>query len=136
MSNEHRFVCSDCGEEKVHVDSMTTGYGVDSAGNKVCFDCCGKRDRAAMIETGRAVLYLTVAGLSAAAPLWPVVTNWPGTLKIQVESRSKGRHNLAGCRTDVWFNGPDGCKWHGVTYGDNTQICHCRRLKSKAKRAA
>jgi hypothetical protein len=19
--------------------------------------------------------------------------------------------------------------WHGVTYGDNTQICHCKRVK-------
>ena len=29
---------------------------------------------------------------------------------------------------DVWFIGPDGKEWHGVQYGDLTQVCHCRRV--------
>jgi hypothetical protein len=53
---------------------------------------------------------------------------WPGTLKIRCGVRT-GRHNIAGKRYDVWFVGPDGKNWHGVTYGDNTQICRVRRLK-------
>ena len=28
----HRFVCVDCGQEKIHVDSFTTGYGIDKQG--------------------------------------------------------------------------------------------------------
>lgn len=121
----HRFVCADCGEEKVHTDSLTTGYGIDREGRKVCYACCAKRDIADMTARGRAVLYLTVREEK------PVVTNWPGTLRIPVKSRRIGSHNLAGRREDVWFVGPDGCEWHGVCYGHNTQLCHCRRLKGK-----
>lgn len=132
--SEHRFVCSDCGEEKVHTDSLTTGYGIIKEGGidkKVCYGCCAKRDIADMEARGRAVLYLTVAGPSAALPNCPVVTNWPGTLKMPVRYRRVGRHNIAGRREDVWFTGPDGCEWHGVNYGHNSQLCHCRRLKGK-----
>lgn len=32
-------------------------------------------------------------------------------------------------RIDVWFNGPDGHLWHGVNYGHNSQLCHCRRTR-------
>jgi hypothetical protein len=134
--SEHRFVCADCHEEKVHVNPNGcggTGYATvreDGIEKTVCYDCMGKRDSAEMEATGRAVLYLTVAGPGAAAPNWPVVTNWPGSLKIPVQSRRIGSHNIAGSRTDVWFTGPDGRKWWGVCYGDNTQLCHCRRLKA------
>jgi hypothetical protein len=127
----HRFVCADCGEKVIHTDSFTTGYGIGPNGEKVCYACCAKRDIADMTARGRAVLYLTVAGDSAAAPQWPVVSNWPGTLRIPVKSRRIGSHNIAGKREDVWFTGPDGCEWHGVCYGHNTQLCHCRRLKGK-----
>lgn len=131
--SSHEFVCADCGEKKVHVNPNGcggTGYGTGPNGEKVCYACCGKRDSAEMTERGRAVLYLTVAGPNAAAPNWPVVTNWPGTLKIPVKHRRIGRHNIAGVREDVWFTGPDGREWHGVCYGRNTQLCHCRRLKA------
>ena len=30
----HRFVCVDCGQEKIHVDSLTTGYGIDKQGRQ------------------------------------------------------------------------------------------------------
>ena len=131
----HRFVCADCGEEVVHVNPNGfggTGYATVREGGsekKVCYACCAKRDIADMTATGRAVLYLAVAGDGAAAPLWPVVTNWPGTLKIAVKSRRIGRHNIAGKRTDVWFTGPDGKAWWGWNCGDN-QILRCRRLKA------
>ena len=128
--SEHKFMCADCGEHIVHTDSVTTGYDIGRDGKKVCYACCAKRDIAEMRDTGRAVLYLTVAGPTTAAPLWPVVTNWPGTLRIPVKSRRIGRHNFAGSRTDVWFDGPDGKRWHGVQLGENSQICRCRRLKA------
>jgi hypothetical protein len=128
MSSE-TFICVDCSDEH-------TEYGIDSNGDKVCYDCCAKRDCADMESTGRAVLYLTVAGPSAAAPNCPVVTNWPGSLKFQVRRKRIGNHNFAGCREDVWFNGPDGYVWHGVCYGHNTQLCHCKRTKEKTPRPA
>jgi hypothetical protein len=119
--------CSDCGAVAEVGASGTcgTGYGYYSAepDKPVCYACCGKRERADMIETGRAVLYLTEReGCD-------VVTNWPGTLSLPVRYKRTGRHNFAGRRYDVWFTGPDGANWHGVQYGDNTQICHARRVK-------
>ena len=71
-----------------------------------------------MTEHGRIMLYLSNGE----------VMNWPGTLRFPAHVR-KGRHNIAGSRYDVWFAGPDGFQWHGVQYGDNTQICHCKRTK-------
>ena len=130
----HTFTCADCGQTIVHVNLNGfggTGYATVNDGDgdkKVCYDCCAKRDIADMTARGRAVLYLTVAGEGAAAPKWPVVSNWPGTLKIPVRHRRTGRHNLAGKREDIWFTGPDGDEWHGVCYGYNTQLCHCKRL--------
>ena len=123
----HRFVCVDCGQEKIHVDSLTTGYGIDKQGRKVCYSCCGKRDSADMSATGRAVLYLTEEG-----PEGAVVSNWPGTLKFRVRHKRVGSHNLAGRRVDVWFTDSNGREWHGINYGHNSQLCHCRRLRSAA----
>ena len=124
---EHGFVCVDCGEEKIHVDSLTTGYGIDKQGRKVCYSCCGNRDSVDMSATGRAVLYLTEKG-----PEGTVVSNWPGTLKFRVRYKRVGSHNLAGRRVDVWFTDSDGREWHGINYGHNSQLCHCRRLRSAA----
>ncbi len=133
--NEFRFTCADCGEEKVHVNPNGcggTGYATVKEGGiekTVCYDCCGKRDRADMIERGTAVLYLTAE--TGATGVWTnyVVTNWPGTLKMRVTHSRVGRHNIAGRRNDAWFIGPDGKRWWGWNCGDN-QIIRCRRLKS------
>lgn len=119
-----KFVCSVCGRElQEREDSMTTGYGVDGDGNKSCFDCCGKADIEYMKENGKTILYL-----SKRDDGW-VVSNWPGTLKAHGVYVSKGRHNIAGTRYDTWFNGPDGHVWHGVRYGEWTEILHCKRTK-------
>ena len=80
-----------------------------------------------MRDTGRAVLYLTEEG-----PEGAVVTDWPGVLKFRVRHKRVGSHNLAGRRVDVWFADSDGREWHGVNYGHNSQLCHCRRLRAVA----
>ena len=120
----------ECGHEPSPHESFTTGYGVDMDGNRKCYECCAVDDKARMIETGKATLYLS-RSISAEWPdkgkeVW-TVGNWPGSLKLRTGSPRKGRHNIAGSRYDVWFTGPDGKDWHGVQYGENTQICHCRR---------
>ena len=93
-----------------------------------CYACCAEREKARMIESGRATLYLT----SETAPtggghVRHFATDWPGELKFRVHTISKGRHNMARTRVDAWFIGPDGAPWHGVNIGDD-QILRCRRL--------
>lgn len=122
------FHCDICNQDKTHPDdSCTTGYGENAEGQKVCFDCCGTRDREYMIETGSSValpLYLTKTDNA-----WSV-GNWPGTLRFRCGVPKKSQHNIAGTRYDVWFTGPDGKTWHGVQYGEWTQIVHCKRTKN------
>lgn len=126
----YEFDCADCGEHKVHVnpnDCGGVGYAVvreDGIEKKVCYDCCGKRDIVDMTARGEAVLYLTVREGKS------VVTNWSGTLVLPVRYSRSGRHNIAGTRETVWFTGPDGREWWGVCYGNNTQLCHCKRLRA------
>jgi len=114
------FICSKCGEEKEVQTQCGTGYATDRAGFKTCYDCCADFDREEMMETGKAVLYLD--GIAQ-------LTNWPGTLRLPVRYSRHGEHNIAGSRTDIWFQGPDGKEWHGTQYGNFSQLCHCRRLK-------
>lgn len=129
------FTCGRCGKERFTLaDGVTTGYG-EIDGVKHCYDCCADVDREFMQEHGRIALYLTVkkCGPHGTSRLpdrhvTGEVTNWPQTLIFKVRGHI-GCHNIARRRYDVWFTGPDGFKWHGVTYGDNTQICHCKRTK-------
>lgn len=119
----HNFTCSRCHEDKEHVSDTTTGYGTNKAGEKICFACCAIVDREQMDKEGKAVLYL-----SQDSKVWRV-TNWPGSLSLPVLSHTKGKHNLAGVRYDVWFRDRTGALWHGTQYGDDTMICHCKRIK-------
>lgn len=106
--------------------SISTGYGIAPDGARHCFACCADRDRADMIETGRAVLYLVS---KHDEPL--EVTNWPGSLRFPVMGSNTSKHGggFGSQRTDAWFTGPDGKLWHAVNRGDN-QLARCRRLKS------
>jgi hypothetical protein len=113
--------CDSCGCGCVP-DKLTPGYGVSPEGKRYCFPCCGERDRASLVSDSRTVLYLDSDARC--------VTNWPGTLRIPVFDFRVGRHNVAGKRYDFRFSGPDGALWSGVQYGDNTQIAHCRKLRS------
>ena len=118
------FRCIDCKEPKPVKRDGGTGYATTPRG-KVCYLCCAVRDAKEMTQKGRIVLYLTVnpAGHKQ-------VTNWPGTLILPINAYRAGQHNIAGSRTDIWFQGPDGKPWHGVQYGEWSQILRCKRLKS------
>ena len=115
----------DCGHEPGEHSEHTTGYGKDNAGKTMCYACCAETDKKSMRETGKAVLYLVKRADGSHE-----LTNWPGSLCLYVLHMKVGSHNIAGTRYDVWFIF-GGRKWHGVQYGDNTQICHCRRLEKK-----
>jgi hypothetical protein len=128
-------ICLMCKKEIVSLTGDGgTGYGMDKQGNKICYSCCAEVDRQTMRSQGKISLYLVKtekkSPVSNGSPFWmPEITNWPGTLRIPVLDVRTGRHNLAGKRYDVHFIFEEK-KWHGVTYGDNTQICHCKVLKS------
>jgi hypothetical protein len=115
-------------------ESISSGYGLDKDNNRICYSCCAVLDKERMRQDGKITLYLTCEPASKAKtpigrPSAGKVSNWPGTLEFICHT-STGRHNIAGVRYDCWFVF-EGYYWHGVTYGDNTQICHCKRTKDR-----
>lgn len=141
MSSE-TFVCYECGEIKPVNPEGGTGYGLDPEDHKICYACCGKKDRERMERGKPMCLYLSRNNKSSGsqAQIWDRIhhtttadmvwhiTNWPGTLDIPIYLVKIGRHNIAGVRRDVWFHYA-GKDWHGVQYGNNTEIVHCKVVK-------
>jgi len=102
-----------CGHVESAHSAITRGYGIDSDGNKHCYDCCLAIEVAAMRRDKNRV------------------TNWIGNLSIKIGTIKKSSHNIARNRYDFWFVF-DGHVWHGVQYGANTQIAHCKQTKTLA----
>lgn len=127
----------DCGHPVSPHSSFTTGYAVDDEGKRHCYKCCADRDRASMVEHGdskRLPLYLIKRSNPDGTHAW-YVSNWPGSLEYRCYYYRIGCHNIAGNRYDVWFVGPDDFIWHGVQYGGNTEIVHCKRtVRTKERR--
>jgi hypothetical protein len=122
----------DCGHPISQHSNCSTGYGIEKDGRKICYACCAERDKAQMRENGEIILYL----MREQSTPWEndnlythYVTNWPNSLRIQCGVPKISKHNIAGTRYDVWFRF-EGQNWHGVQYGENTQVCHCKRLKN------
>lgn len=118
----HEFSCTQCGERKVHESDLSTGYGKDKDGNKVCFDCCGINDTNELENLKpkeKFTLYMDTKAKK--------LTNWPGTLVIPLSFIKEGKHNMAGKRYDTWFKF-NGGNYHAVQYGDNTQIAHIKKV--------
>lgn len=117
--------CSKCGKE-CKPDGISTGYGVmPKTGEKVCYSCCGELDKQQLLNAkpgDKFYLYLTRDNKGGY-----YVSNWPGSFKIPVCSRI-GYHNIAGDRYDFWFS-VGNRKFHGVMYGNNTEVAHIRCLK-------
>ena len=141
-------ICARCGYSgpfRICGDGKTAGrlYGSFQDGSILCDACCGETDREDMVRTGRAMLYLTMPPASEARSTYGLrdefrrysdgsvyLSNWSETLRFGARwgAVKTGLHNIARVRYDVWFTGPDGKEWHGVQYGNLTQICHCRRV--------
>lgn len=133
-----KVTCDRCGKECIP-EGHTTGYGRTHNGEIICFACCAELDKQIMDRDGKIALYLThdpipPTFIPGFVKSWNGrVTNWPGTLVFPCRVK-RGKHNIARTRYDVWFTDHNGNPWYGVQYGDNTQICHCRKLTRKGKR--
>lgn len=128
--------CSMC---KAHI--FPKKFGVVYKGKRkqyLCFGCCADVDRERMKNEGKATMYLqyvspchnpqfTSGGINLTASEY-VVSNWTGSLTMVTTKVQVGRHNMTGRRWDVWFRMNDQ-KWWGVSYGNNTQLLHCKRIK-------
>ena len=119
-------ICDRCGEE-CHSDGFSAGYAISSDWKRYCFKCCGEiamEKLKKMKQREKIILYL----IQTRENRWEI-TNWTGTFRIPVFI-SKGRHNFAGVRYDCKFEF-NGHRFHGVCYGNDTQVCHIKCLKAK-----
>lgn len=120
----------DCGHQ---IKKTSTAFG-KMDGKTLCYPCCAKVDKKWMMEKGRIDLYLTLKKTTDIDSKYRlIVSNWPNSLVFPCTEARYGRHNWGICRTDVWFDGPDGHIWHGVNYGDHTEIVHCKRTMKRWK---
>ena len=118
--------CFICKKEIVSDNSSCgTGYGRDANNNKVCYACCGERDKQYMRDHNKMTLYFSMPSDKRLAK----VSNWPESLVWENVSYTVGGHNWGLNRYDCWF-WFEGFEWHGVCYGDNTQILHCKKTKN------
>jgi hypothetical protein len=128
------FHCVDCNLDKPIQTDGGTGYATLQNGGTVCYACCAIRDKYTLIEKGHSEnlpLYLSRKSVITSNDGTWKVGNWCDTLSFPVSRITEGRHNIARTRTDVWFVGPDGYWWHGVQYGEWTQIVHCKRTRER-----
>jgi hypothetical protein len=135
-----KFVCAKCGKHKEVKENGGTGYGINNQEQKICYECCAIDDQEYMDTHDRYTLYLTYKvthnaytdqyGNKFGERREYEVTNWPGTLRYKCCVK-KGNHNMTGSRYDVWFKDKSGNNWHGIQYGKNTQLCHCKKLKPR-----
>lgn len=122
-----KIYCSKCGKE-CKPEGFAAGYAVlPVTGDKICYSCCGELDKQQLLNAkpGDKFCFYLIGDIQSGH----YVSNWPGSFKIRVYPR-KGRHNFAGARYDFWFN-VGNHEFHGVQYGDNTQVAYIRCLKRK-----
>lgn len=134
------FRCDRCNKIWDNREKSVTGYGRTDTDQIHCFRCCGEEDVKTMTETGEIVLYLTFkteeykvwsgSQYVTASHLIPdQLTNWPGSLRFNIVSWSKGDHNWGIDRYDLWFKGPDNRVWYGRFQGSWTQLTYCKSTK-------
>ena len=118
----HEFTCHQCGQHKIHEDNISTGYGSDKEGNKICFQCCGVNDAKELTD-------LPIGGKTIQYWDGKNIINWPSSLVIKPYYVTNGKHNIARTRTDINFRF-NGFNFHAVQYGDMSQIAHIKKIKN------
>jgi len=127
-------VCDICGKD-FQTTKIGSGYATGKNGIKTCYTCYAIFDKETMLIDGhskRLPLYLSEVRSTINGSFSYKITNWPGTLDFNVICYKEGKHNIAETRLDTWFN-VNGYIWHGVQYGDFTQIIHCKKTKTLTK---
>lgn len=130
-----KLVCDYCGMALVTRNS-TTGGGVNATGETLCNTCCAFADVIDMVNTDpgqRAPIALYYEPETVAHNiLFGTVSNWPGSLKLTVITRSDwARGGFGSKRRTVRFYGPHGSVWSGVEFNGNAGnlLRNLRRLK-------
>lgn len=128
--------CTICKAEFVP-STISTGYGIDKHGHRICFSCCGKLDERALKRDGKLVGYLTYKQVPINYRKTGYIdiedgffTNWPGTFKIRVLRVKKSFNNFRAPRLDFWFMW-QGMEFHGVNVGNNSQVATVKRVKGR-----
>ena len=134
MSNTHCVKCGNAFYPRHFYDAektkpIDTGYAQTVQGERVCFECAALDDLRVMRETGKHDLYLTKNNGQYE------ISNWPGTLRFGPVNVSKGHHNIAGTRLDVWFSF-NGHVWHGINLGEWNQVCRVKQTKEVSSRSS
>jgi len=129
--------CFICGKV-CKAEGCGTGYGVDSHGHKICYDCAGKLDERNLrkMKIGeKTIHYLKRTVIkkfeNAGESCEYEVVNWPGTFRHHLTLLRRGRHNIAGEQVHfrLSLSGDTPLRFHCVHYGfSNTQL-HVRRIK-------
>lgn len=125
MSDPNLFTCAKCGAEIIACGcgcGCGTGYAILPDIGKICYECSAEIEKQFMRDNGHSILYMCEKGTGYE------ITDWPGRLKIPVSFWKQSKHNMARIRVDVWFMF-EGQVWHGVQYGEFTQLCHVRRTR-------
>lgn len=124
IENNANIECGTCHSDILPAEksSLGVGFAVTDDGSKVCYSCCAEQDKIFMRRSGYVYLYLNEEK--------KCLTNWPGSLSINVFQIKKGKHNIARIRTDVWFVF-EGFIWHGVQLGYSNEIARCKRTKQQ-----
>lgn len=123
--------CAICGKTFIP-NGISTGYGVNKDGYKICYNCCGDIDKKQLsdLQPGdKMYLYLTSEKkeLSYGIETKHFVTNWPGTLKINCYVK-EGYHNIARVQRSIWFSF-NGKNYFGKQYGNYSEVCTVKRIK-------
>ena len=128
---DNRERCWVCGLpiDKPKQGSITTGYGLDEDGHKVCYACCADSDRDYMKSHERITLYFVKREVNGCKQWF--VSNWPGSLEFKAFNVSKGSHNIARTQYSFSFRDDTGKLWHGRQYGQWNEIAHCRKAKQQ-----
>jgi hypothetical protein len=127
------FQCSVCNEyyPDVSGQGVSTGYGCLENGDKVCYACCAIQDKQWMKEHNNITLYLTLPHpLKPGQYIRGHIGNWPSTLTYPAQIKA-GNHNIAGVQYSVRFIDDTGQQWYGRQAGNNTQLCHCKKIRER-----